>query len=150
MSSQTETTTQHWASAIGAQVADRRAAREAQRQADGEGPPRLPAEVLEHRFAQVMRSVIESLRAFEDAAGIAIGDDPGAGLAVTLHACDRAEQLALSRQRGDVIALFNSTSRKETQRLDLAGADFDPDPLARLVAEEFIRRIIRREEACHA
>ena len=146
----TETnTTTGWAEARGRLAAERRAAREAQRDAEAavEGARLdVPIAVLEERFAHTGAMVFDLVGAHALGAGIVVVAEgvlpPRLVLRVSSGLLGRRDdRLILAREDGLLRATFISASRMEQLLIDLTDAGFAPEPAARRLAEQWFHMI---------
>jgi hypothetical protein len=143
MTTKTETpTAPHWAAELGRQVAERRAAHEAEAAAEAAARGQraaLPAAELARRFAEIAVRVVEACDAFGRAAAVDISSEPAVADLVQLRS--GPDQLELRRQDDDLRATLRALSRGDQFLIALDGEPFDPEPAARRIAETFIAQL---------
>lgn len=131
-----------WAEQAGRQVAERRAARDAQAQAEAaRDGARLdvPLAVLGQRFAATAAILVEAIDAHARAAGIPVTAESVLPPVVELRAGDDVLTLRLD---DDVLRVtFRSRSWTEDMLVDLADTVFAPEPAARRVASRWFLQL---------
>ena len=146
--SETNTPTS-WAEARGRRAAERRAAREAQRDAEAAvDRERLatPVGVLEERFATVGATVFELIDTHARAFGVLVVAEGSLPPRLELRASSgrldrRDDRLVLAREDALLRATFISASRMEQLLIDLDESAFEAEPAARRLAEQWFTQI---------
>jgi hypothetical protein len=158
MTTKTETNpTTAWAEAAGRRVAEARAAREAQHQAEAEtaGARRdVPVEILTQRFAEVAARVVALVHAYAIAAELRViadtAQDPTVALRAPTGVVGRDDdRLRLHREDDTVRVTFASHARSDETFIDLAAEPFEADPAAHRIAARWLAQLDLREGGPH-
>ena len=141
-----------WATAAGRETARRRSEREAEAAARAQAEDergKVPQQVLEQRFADVMKALFAHVDAFAIAAAITIEADHIHPHGFKLVAHGRTDVLDLHIEEEMLVAILDARSRREEERVDLTDDAFAPAELARTLAARWVRNL-EAEERYHA
>jgi hypothetical protein len=139
----------HWAALEADKVLARRAAREAEVQAETaaeEYRQRVPADLLRQRFRATAALVLEALDHFRRAVPIELDHAHELSIRVTANA---GTDVLLLRLDDWMIVERRGPSTAEESPIDLSAETFSPETAARRIAEQWISQLAAREKGVH-